>query len=642
MGKKKKQKQIQVSLSENKKIESTLFQDGSRSVRQLFAPSSIQYTSEHELKIENNYVRSFVVNGYPSRVYIGWMDNLYSYRGDMDTAVHIEPSNERTALDELTEKITQYEAQYQTEMEKGSIKNISSLESKIKALYEQRSKLEQNFESMFHVSTSAAMYHKDLKMLNKEAQKFQSRANGLKLGVMPLTLRQDDGFKSTSPFGVNFVGDYFRNMNTGALSTMFPFYNSEASHPNGTFVGINKTSNTPIFINFFDRKKFGNANMFISGMSGFGKTYLTSLITMRSTIDGIKSVIIDPEDEYQKCVDAVHGLTLDIAPNSALCLNPLDIEEEIEVDNDGNPTGRVFVDIKGKISEILNLFGVMFPGMIDSESKAEIAKCLTQMYADYEITEDPESIYENKITFDENTGKYFEGKVHKTMPRLSVAREYITQRAREKENSRLYSIANAMSLYTKGGIYDLFDCETNIDSYSFENIPVIRFNIKGIEDDVLRPIGMHIVMTWCMNRFIKKDIKTRKRLVCDEAWMMLQRTMAGSDYTALFLENCARRIRKYNGSLCCTSQNFREFVSREEGLNILSNSIVKIFLKQSEDDIDACGSRFKMSSGEREFLLSARRGEALIRMDRESYIAGIFAFPFEDKLISKNYLTATE
>ena len=243
---------------------SSLLADGSRSEMQLIAPSSIHYTSEHELKVENNYARSFVVNGYPSRVSVGWLREFFGYRGDMDVAIYINPSNERTALDEITDKITQYEAQYQTELQKGSIKNTTALQSKLQALYQQRAKLEQNYESMFHVSTLCTLYNHDLKELNKESQKFQSRISGQKMDVMPLSLRQDEGYKTVSPFMTSEVNDYMRNMNTGALSTMFPFYNSDVNHPNGTFIGRNSLLNTPVFINFFNKSVLGNANIFIS------------------------------------------------------------------------------------------------------------------------------------------------------------------------------------------------------------------------------------------------------------------------------------------------------------------------------------------------------------------------------------------
>ena len=99
---KKKSKIVKI---EEERKDSHYLADGSRSEDQLIAPSAIRYTSEHELKIENNFARSFVINGYPSRVQVGWLSDFYGYKGDMDTSVFITPSNERTALDELTQNL---------------------------------------------------------------------------------------------------------------------------------------------------------------------------------------------------------------------------------------------------------------------------------------------------------------------------------------------------------------------------------------------------------------------------------------------------------------------------------------------------------------------------------------------------------
>jgi len=221
------------------------------------------------------------------------------------------------------------------------------------------------------------------------------------------------------------------------------------------------------------------------------------------------------------------------------------------------------------------------------------------------------------------------------MPIMSDFRERLLKRAEERESDKLMSIVNALKMYCKGGIYDLFDNYTTVNTSAFEDIPVIRFDVSAIEDEMLRPIGMQVALSWTWNKFMKKDAKTKKRIVCDEAWMLLSQSMAGSEYTAHFLENCARRVRKYNGSLCCASQNFREFVSRIEGQAILSNSAVRIFLKQAPEDIEAVGDRFIMNDGEKAYLLEAGRGDILIKVAKESVIARVFAFPFEHNLISK-------
>lgn len=182
----------------------------------------------------------------------------------------------------------------------------------------------------------------------------------------------------------------------------------------------------------------------------------------------------------------------------------------------------------------------------------------------------------------------------------------------------------------------MFDCHTsaNIDLH---NAPIVTFDISRLEESILRPVGMFIALSFTWEKFVKKNPYIKKRVVCDEAWMLVNKNMAGHEYTAQFLENCARRIRKRNGGLLVASQNFYEFANSDQGKAVLTNTAVNIFLRQDSTDIDALQNTFKLSDGERNFLLSAKRGEMLIRMNGESSVAYALSFPFERELINGVY-----
>lgn len=625
-----------------KKKKESILAKGSRSILQELAPGYVGFPSEDTMKVGDYYTRGFAVKGYPSNVSIGWLRALYDYDGDIDILEPIIPSSERSALDELTERIVKYESQRLTELEKGSVKNITSLESKIRALYEQRAKLEQNYENMFYVAITGNYYHSDEEELKKEYQRLKSRLFGKKIDIETLFLRQEECWRQTSPFGVlHIADDYYRNINTGALTDFFPFYAPEVNHGNGTFIGINIERNTPVIIDFFNRRLLSNANLFVSGISGSGKTYFVSLLTLRSVLEGVKTVLIDPEGEYKKVVLRLGGVVVYYKPGSDMTMNVFDLEEESEVDDDGNATGRIYVDIKGKAADLLNLYGVMFPSLINEAVKSELSALTVQLYHNFGFTEDPDSLCEDKSYYDENTGEFYHEKVRKIMPRMSDFRELLRERAEETGDHEIYTIYRAMAIYCEGGIYDMFDCYTTIN-FDYESTPAICFDVSGVEDEMLRPIAMQVVLSWAWNKFAKKDLKTKKRIVCGEAWMLLKKTMAGSDFSALFLEQCSRRIRKYNGSLCVESQNFREFVGREEGLAILSSSAVKVFMQQDAQDLSSIGSRFHMSESEKQFLLTAKRGEALMKVKNDSFVAGITSFSFEDNLITREFLNTSE
>ena len=176
-----------------------------------------------------------------------------------------------------------------------------------------------------------------------------------------------------------------------------------------------------------------------------------------------------------------------------------------------------------------------------------------------------------------------------------------------------------MRMFRKDGAYGLFDCQSTVRAEDFDSYPVINFDVHSLEEGILRPIGMYIAMTYIWEKFVKKNFAVKKRVICDEAWMLMNKGMAGSQYSRQFLEKCARRIRKRN----C-----------DEGQVILSNTAVRIFLKQSDTDIAAVKKEFNLSDGETQFLNTAGLGEFLIKTDTESAVGKTLASPYEHELIT--------
>lgn len=620
-----------LKLNDKKEIKSVLA-PGSRKPKDFIAPPSIDRSREDCLKIGNKYCRSFVVNGFPSIVQVGWLDDLFNSEGDMDTAIYVQPADDREALDELTAKITQFEAQLDIEMKRGNIRNITKLQATIEQLYDQRRKLEQNYENFFYIHIVSNLYENSLESLDKQTQKLTNRLKGRKIDLSPMYLRQEDAYKSGLPFGVNFIKDKMRNFNSGALTTCFPFYNSEVSHKNGVFIGINLSTMTPVLIDFYDRSILNNSNASVFGQAGSGKTFFVSLLTLRSALKGVRTVIIDPEGEYRKLTQALGGAYIKLSPESKTYINPFDIEEELDPDE-----GVRKVDIKTKVSDLLNLIVVMVGG-VDSEQRSIVSSILTDLYnKDFGITEDPESLYEDDLLFDDERDE-LGYRVRKTMPTLSDLHAKLEAYAQEANNENIMRLANTLKMFVKGGIYDLFDHQTSPELREFSNAPIVSFDVSQLEEGTLRPIGMYVALSWTWEKFVKKNRHIKKRIVCDEAWMLVNKNMAGSAYTATFLENCARRIRKRNGGLLVASQNFVEFADNPQGKAVLTNTICNIFLRQNSTDIDAVQETFKLSEGEKIFLSTAKRGEMLIKMNEESSVAFALAFPYEAELITNAYV----
>lgn len=601
---------------------------GMKTKKDLIAPQSIDRSNPDYLKVGEKYVRSFILEGYPTYVSVGWLNTLYNYHGDMDVAFYLIPADERSALNELTEKITQFEAQLAVEEEKGSIKHTTRLQNQIEKLYKERMSIEQNLESLYYAQLVCNLYTNSFEELNKETQKLDNKLRGRKMFLVPSYLKQDENYLSALPYGKSFLPTKIRNLNSGAITSCFPFYNSEIFHPNGVFCGINMETNTLVSIDFYNRGVLHNSNITVFGDSGSGKTFFISLLTMRSALKGIRTTIIDPEGEYQNITNVLGGSYVKISSTSSSRINPFDLEEEEEED------GTKKVSVKEKVGDVLNLIAVMSGGMTAEESSLVSTILMDLYYKEFGFEDNPESLYIKEPYLDKETGIFYD-KRKKPMPTMSDFHKLLGEFIEKNPNEGLERVYNALKMFVKGGVYDIFDCQTSEDLQDFVNAPIITFDISDLEERILRPIGMYVALTWTWEKFAKKNPFEPKRVVADEAWMLVSETMVGYEYTSAFLENVSRRIRKRMGGLLIASQNFLEFAENPQGRAVLTNALTNIFLKQNVKDIDTVQETFKLSDGEKEFLLSAKRGEALIRINRESVPTQIMPFDYEKNLITE-------
>lgn len=626
-----------VVMNNNTPSNSNVIGRGIYTVKDFVAPASFERTSKYHIQVGDKFARSFVMTGFPSVAQVGWLDELYHYDGDMDTALYIEPADERTALDELTNKITQFEAQFALENNKGNIRNVTKLRATIEELYAQRARLEQNYENLFYIQIVSTLYSDTEENLKMETTKIDNKMKGRKIYLMPLFLRQDEGYKSSLPLGKSYLPEHFRNFNSAALTTCFPFYNSEITHKTGVFAGINLDTMTPILIDFYDRSLLNNSNITVFGQAGSGKTFFVSLLTMRSALKGVRTVIIDPEGEYLGLTDLLDGRHIYISPDSEMNINPFDLEEEYDTD-----TNEWKVGIKQKASDVLNLIAVMVKDLSNEEASI-VSACILELYRDFGFNENPQSLYKNESEFDEETGTFIQGnRLKKDMPTLSNLHKVLGDYMELTQDFTIKRVVTTLKMFLHDGIYGMFDRQTSPSLRNFKDSILVTFDISQLEESILRPIGMYIALSWTWEKFVKKNPHIKKRVIADEAWMLVNQNMEGHQYTSKFLEQCSRRIRKRNGGLLVASQNFIEFYHSTEGKAVLTNAVSKIFLKQSSTDIDKLQEVFKLSDGEKNFLLTADRGTMLMKLDEDTSVAYAFPFKFEQELISTSMIKRNE
>lgn len=590
---------------------------GMVSVKELIAPPSFELHHETYLMVGSKYVRSYYLQGYPKIVYVTWMDYVYNSPYDIDVTMYIDPISSGQALQELTNKITSLETSLEIQTQKGSIKELTTLQDQIAGLTQEKRKLERSVEKMFSTQLFFNLYADSKDELERESRDLQSFFSGKSAKVMALYMRQDKAYKSTLPYGKTYITDEQRNADTGQIAGMFPFYNSELNHIHGVKFGINEITHNDIAVDFYDRTLVKNSNINVFGASGQGKTYFVSLLTLRSIFRGIRTVIIDPENEFYDLTAAMGGADFEISTNSKEVPNPFDVEPE-EVYNKRTKKIEQKFNLNDKITDLQNLIAVMFPNITDMQMSLT-GRALRATYESAGFkNDDVRTLYvESQSTFNEKTHSISLSKQRKDSPTFSDFLATLSSYSDDYPEELKPEVV-ALSDFQRGQACGMFDTETSPDLINYQDMPIVTFDISNMEDDKMRPIALFVVMQWTWEKFGKKLFGVKKRVVIDEAWMLLDRKMAGSRYTSKMLEIMSRRFRKQNGGLLCASQNFLEFTQSQSGLAVLHNAYTSIFFGQSETDYQLVASYFKLTDGQAQHLLDAKVGHFLIKVGQQS------------------------
>ena len=261
------------------------------------------------------------------------------------------------------------------------------------------------------------------------------------------------------------------------------------------------------------------------------------------------------------------------------------------------------VNILNKVAEIRAILSAIMRNYMDRSLNAkelvDIEESVIETYKEKGITTNKESIYEKE------GGKIGEkltlGKIRKKMPTLSDFQRILTTKKNSKE------LAEILSGFLKGKSLGMFDCQSNINV----NDVYIDFDISEITDEVTRFYASMVITTWITEKYMKRsEIYEEKSVYVDEAWVILKHKE-----TADFIEQLARRARKRGVRLVLASQNTEEFTSTSQGRATLNSCGTAIIMKQSPMSVDKVIEFFKLSKGTRDFLLQARKGEAILYMD---------------------------
>lgn len=568
------------------------FLTGINTLRDLIAPSSLEFHSSY-FRLGTKYGQTIYVYGYPRQLYTGWASPILNADEVLDVSMFIYPVETEIVMKNLRRKVTQLEADLAINNEKGKTRD-PALEAALSDAEELRDQLQLGAEKFFRFGLYLTLYADSLDELNFVRSKVETMLGQQMLFSKVASSQQEQGLKSAVP-QLSDQLQIRRNMNTGAISTSFPFTSADLTQENGVLYGVNMHNNGLVI---FDRYTLENANMVVFAKSGAGKSFTVKLEALRTMMMGAEVLIIDPENEYQKLSDAVGGSYIRLSLNSDVRINPFDLPHVIDAEEADNALRANIVTLHG-------LFRLMLGGTSAGQSiglspneEADLDQAIIDTYARAGITSDPLTHNSTPPTIHN---------LYDTLVHMDGSGPSLAQRLRK---------------YTTGTFAGIFSQQSNIDI----NNSMVVFNIRDLEDE-LRPVAMYIVLSHIWN--IVRSEQKKRMLIVDEAWQLMK-----YDDSANFLFSLAKRARKYYLGLTTISQDVEDFMGSKMGRAIVSNSSMQLLLKQSSSAVDVLSDVFKLTEEERKRLSNFPVGQGLFFAGQNHVHIQIIASDTEHQLIS--------
>ena len=551
----------------------------------IIAPAALEVNPSF-LRLGEKLVRTLFVFSYPRYLHTNWFAPVVNLDKVFDISFFIHPVDTAIVLRQLRKQVARVQSQISIRHEKGLVRD-PILETAFQDLESLRDKLQQAQERLFNFGLYISIYGTSLEELDKTEAEIRSMLEARIVYVKPALFQQVAGFNSSLPVNNDelLIHSY---LNSGPISSAFPFVSFDLTSNKGILYGINRHNNSLVL---FDRWSLENANSVTFAVSGSGKSYSAKLEILRSLMFGADVIIVDPEHEYQYLAETVSGAYFNVSLTSPNHINPFDLPIPRE---DESPSDV----LRSNIINLIGFFRILLGGLTPEED-AILDRAIAETYASRDIT--PETDFSSAVP-----------------PTLS---DLALVLANTEGGGGL---AARLKKYTEGTWAGFLNQRTNIN---IQNRLVV-FSARDMEEE-LRPVAMYIILHYIWN-VVRSHLKKRL-LVVDEAWWLM-RTEDG----ASFLYGIAKRARKYYLGLSTITQDVADFMSSPYGKPIVTNAALQLLLRQSPATIKAVVETFNLTNEEKFLLLESEVGEGIFFAGLKHVAIKIIASYTEDQVITSD------
>ena len=554
------------------------------------APEYIEFIDPKRICIDGMYYTYLYIpaKGYNPVVYPGWTAAIINAGLGIDVSITFNKVDKNIVSGKVRRSITQNRASLSETSD--AQESYESLNSALQSgLYIKNGMAQgEDFYYMFMLISICGDSPKALDWKVNEMKKYLKTRD---MRAMTATFEMESAFKSMLPVcktDTSLWNKGKRNMLTDGAASTYPFTSFEISDSDGIMLGRNMSNNTLAIVNIFNTKEYKNANMFIAGTTGAGKTFSLLLIAMRMRLKHIPVFIIAPEKEheFERVCTAMDGQFIRFGSGSPHRINILDIRKVDDTASKLIDGGLIISSrLAEKVQDLKTFFKLLVPDMT-YEEKELLDEALIRAYGKKGITMDNDSLYDP-----DNPDEYRE---------MPVLGDLYDELGADPRALRLQTIINMLV----SGSGSSFNGSTNVN---LDN-EFIVLGLEHLNDDLL-PVGMFMAIDYVWSR-IKEDRTKHKALFIDEWWRFAFDPLA-ADYSL----KIAKTIRAYGGSLILATQQMTDIFAVENGKygeGVLNNCKLKIIMQLEEADADKVQDILKLTETEKYKITRFKQGEALL------------------------------
>ena len=581
------------------------------------SPKSIDLSRSNCIVMDGTYYTYLYIrgNGYPSRIRGGWLSSIVNAGEGIDVDVFLSRENRSRAVDKVAQRIRLNKTKLKDKQDTST--DFEELANSVQSGYYIKQGLA-NGDDLFYLSVFITVSARSIKELTWRKQQISLMLRSADIYVSECRFRQEAALKTSFPLlcpDAKLLQKAKRNVLTGGAAASYMFTSFEMSDDGGVLLGINRHNRSLCIVDLLNTKKNKNANMNLLGTSGAGKTFTMQLLALRMRMRGIQCFILAPikGHEFRRACNRIGGSFIRIAPGSQHCINVMEIRPTLSPEMELIDEADYMEDeslLMQKIQQLMLFFSLLVPDMTNEEEQI-LDDALIKTYAEFGITEDNASLYE-----DIGNPK---------MKRMPVLGDLQRNLLKEPLAKRL---AVVLSKFVTGSAQS-FNRQTNVD-LSNKYIVLDLSELKG----KLLPIGMMIALDFVWDK-IKSDRTQKKAVMIDEIWQLI-----GASSNKLAAEFCLtifKTIRGYGGAAISATQDLSDFFGLEDGKYgraIINNSQNKIILNLEPDEAKYVQDVLKLTKTEVRSITNFERGEALVYADNNKIPVIIKASEAEKKIIT--------